>query len=289
MEASVRLRQGTIHYREEGKGDPLVFVHGLFVDGRLWRNVTPSLAASHRCIVPDWPLGSHRTALAPEVDRSPRGIAHLIADFLEALELQRVTIIGNDTGGAISQILATERPERLHALVLTNCDCLENFLPPFFKPLKWMAYIPGAYWLSARGLRSARVRRSPLGYGTLTHRPIPDEITAAWVAPLADRAVRANVLATLKAIDKRDTLQAAERLHEHPLPTLLAWANEDRIFPLRFANRLLSMVPGAQLEQIEDSGAFVPEDQPAKLAELIETFLQQNTSPTTPASSRTDP
>jgi pimeloyl-ACP methyl ester carboxylesterase len=287
MDASIRLRQGTIHYREDGDGDPLVFVHGLLVDGRLWRNVTPSLAASHRCIVPDWPLGSHRTALAPGADRSPRGIAHLIADFLDALELQQVTIVGNDTGGAISQILATERPERLRALVLTNCDCFENFLPPYFKPLKWMAYLPGAYWLSARAMRSARARRSPLGYGRLTHRPIPDEITAAWVAPLADRAVRADLLATLKAIDKRDTLRAAQRLHEHPLPTLLAWASEDRIFPLRFANRLLSTVPGAQLAQLADSGAFVPEDQPTKLAELIESFLQQNASPT-PTDSRAD-
>lgn len=287
MDASVKLRQGTIHYREDGKGDPLVFVHGLFVDGRLWRNVAPSLAASHRCIVPDWPLGSHRAALAPGADRSPRGIAHLIADFLEALELQQVTIVGNDTGGAISQILATERPERLRALVLTNCDCFENFLPPFFKPLQWMAHVPGAYWLSARVMRSARARRSALGFGRLTQRPIHDEITAAWVAPLADRAVRADVLATLKAIDKRDTLGAAERLHERPLPTLLAWACEDRIFPLRFANRLLSTVPGAQLEQIADSGAFVPEDQPAKLAELIETFLGQNASPTS-AGNRAD-
>jgi pimeloyl-ACP methyl ester carboxylesterase len=92
--------------------------------------------------------------------------------------------------------------------------------------------------------------------------------------------VRADVLATLEAIDKRDTLQAAERLSEHPLPTLLTWASEDPIFPLRFANRLQSMVPGAQLEQIADSGAFVPEDQPTKLAALIQTFLQQNPSPT---------
>jgi pimeloyl-ACP methyl ester carboxylesterase len=279
MDASIELRQGTIHYREDGEGDPLVFVHGLLVDGRLWRKVTPSLAASHRCIVPDWPLGSHRTAMAPGADRSPRGIAHLIADFLDALDLQQVTIVGNDTGGAISQILATERPERLRALVLTNCDCLENYLPPYFKPLKWMAHLPGAYWLSACIMRSARARRSPLGFGRLTRGPIPDEITAAWVEPLADRAVRADVLATLKAIDKRDTLQAAKRLREHPLPTLLAWASDDRIFPLRFANRLQSMVPGAQLEQIADSGAFVPEDQPTKLAELIQTFLQRTPRP----------
>jgi pimeloyl-ACP methyl ester carboxylesterase len=275
MDSSIRLPQGTIHYRDQGAGDPIVFVHGLLVDGRLWRNVTPTLAASHRCIVPDWPLGSHRSALEAGADRSPRGIANLIADFLEALDLQNVTIVANDTGGAISQILAAERPERLRALVLTNCDCLENFLPPVLRPLQWLAHLPGAYWAIAQLTRSRRVRRSPLGFGMLTHRPIPEALTAAWVQPLAGRAVRADLRATLKGIDKRDTLRAAERLRERPLPMLLAWAPDDLIFPLRFAERLTAMIPGARLEQIADSRAFIPEDQPARLAELITGFLNR--------------
>jgi pimeloyl-ACP methyl ester carboxylesterase len=273
METSVALDQGTIHYREEGDGDPLVFVHGLLVDGRLWRDVTPSLAGAHRCIVPDWPLGSHRTALAPGADRSPRGIAHLIADFLDALELERVTIVANDTGGAISQILAAEHPERLRGLVLTNCDCLENFLPPLLRPLQWLAHVPGAYSLIAQASRSAAVRRSKLGFGMLTHRRLADELTAAWLAPLRDRAIRADVVATLKAIDKRDTLAAAERLHERPLPTLLAWAPDDLMFPLSSAERLAAMIPGARLEQVADSRAFVPQDQPRRLAELVAAFV----------------
>jgi pimeloyl-ACP methyl ester carboxylesterase len=132
---SVALAQGTINYRDHGEGPTLVFVHGLLVDGRLWQKVIPALAGSHRCVAPDWPLGAHRAALAAGADRSPRGIAHLIADFLDELELEQVTIVANDTGGAISQILAAERPERLRALVLTNCDCLENFLPPLLRPL----------------------------------------------------------------------------------------------------------------------------------------------------------
>jgi pimeloyl-ACP methyl ester carboxylesterase len=276
MDASVTLNQGTIHYRDEGEGDPLVFVHGLLVDGRLWRKVTPALAAAHRCIVPDLPLGSHRMALEPGADRSPRGIAHLIADFLDALALERVTIVANDTGGAISQILASERPERLSGLVLTNCDCLENFLPPVLRPLQWLAYVPGAYALIGYALRSARVRRSPLGFGMLTREPIADEITGAWAAPLGDRAVRADVVATVKAIDKRDTLLAAERLRERPLPTLLAWAPDDLIFPMRFAERLTAMIPGALLEQIRDSRAFIPEDQPERLAELIGGFVNDH-------------
>jgi pimeloyl-ACP methyl ester carboxylesterase len=275
MAKSVALEQGTIHYREEGEGDPLVFVHGLLVDGRLWRKVTPALAASHRCIVPDWPLGSHRTALAPGADRSPRGIARLIADFLRVLELEDVTIVANDTGGAISQILVAEHPERVRALVLTNCDCLENFLPPLLRPLQWLAYVPGAYWTIARAARSARVRRSSLGFGMLSHRPIPDELTASWLAPLAERTVRADVVATLKAIDRRDTLAAAARLRERPLPTLLAWAPDDLMFPVRYAERLAATIPGARLQRIADSRAFVPEDQPEYLAEMVAAFVRE--------------
>jgi pimeloyl-ACP methyl ester carboxylesterase len=274
MRSSIELEQGTIHYRDEGQGAPLVFVHGLLVDGRLWRAVTPELSG-YRCIVPDWPLGSHTTPLRAGADRSPRGIAHLIADFLEALELEDVTIVANDTGGAISQILASERPQRLAGLVLTNCDCLENFLPPAFRPLQWLAHVPGAYAAIARTMRSARLRRSPLGFGLLTRRPLPDELTASWIKPLEDPAIRADALATLKAIDKRDTLAAAERLREHPLPLLLAWGRDDLAFKLRFAERLAAMIPGARLEPIADCRTFVSEDQPQRLAQLIGGFLAE--------------
>src|SRR5579872_6814533 len=124
MRKSIQLDGGTIDYRDDGAGEALLFVHGLLVDGRLWDRVTPQLSGSYRCIVPDWPLGAHHRPLAPGADRSPRGVARLIADFIEALELEQVTVVANDTGGAITQILAAEHPERLRAIVLTNCDCL---------------------------------------------------------------------------------------------------------------------------------------------------------------------
>jgi pimeloyl-ACP methyl ester carboxylesterase len=269
------LTQGTIRYRDEGEGPPLVFAHGLLVDGRLWRKVTPSLVANHRCIVPDLPLGSHRVPLSADAERSPRGVAHLLADLIERLGLEDVTLVGNDTGGAISQILASERPERLRGLVLTNCDLLENFLPPLFKPLQWLAHVPGAWALLAQQGRSARIRRSPLGYGMLTHEPIPGELTGSWLEPMREAAIRRDAVEFLKAIDKADTLRAAERLHEHPLPLLLAWAPDDRAFALRYAERLAAMVPGARIEKIERSRAFVPEDQPEQLAAAIAGFVSE--------------
>jgi pimeloyl-ACP methyl ester carboxylesterase len=271
----LQLPQGKIRYRDSGEGKPLVFVHGLLVDGLLWRKVTPLLDGEFRCIAPDWPLGSHRLALAPSADRSPRGMAHLIADFLEAMELEEVTLVANDTGGAIAQLLVTERPERIGRLVLTPCDCYENFFPPMFKPLQWLARVPGALTLAAQPMRSAAVRRSPLGFGLLTKRPITEEITWGWIEPsLSDRDVRNDAVELLRGVDARDTLAAAEKLRDFDRPTLIAWAREDIVFKPRFAERLARDIPNSRVEWIEDSRSFVSEDQPARLAELIGEFAR---------------
>jgi pimeloyl-ACP methyl ester carboxylesterase len=273
----LELPQGKIRYRDTGQGQPLVFVHGLLVDGLLWRKVTPLLEGEFRCIVPDWPLGSHRTALTPSADRSPRGMAHLIADFLEAMELEEVTLVANDTGGAIAQLLVTERPDRVGRLVLTPCDCYENFLPPDFRPLQWAARVPGALTAFAQPMRLAAVRRSRLGFGLLTKRPIPDEITWGWLEPsLGNPAIRRDVIGLLRGIDKRDTLAAAQKLRGFDRPTLLAWAREDVVFKLRFAERLAGDIPNSRLELIDDSRSFVPEDQPERLAELIGAFARES-------------
>src|SRR6202451_3846054 len=163
--ASVDLRQGTVRYRDTGgDGEAIVFVHGLLVNGSLWRKVTPALqSAGYRCIAPDWPLGSHLPAMRPDADTTPRGVARLVADFLTALALSGATIVANDTGGAIAQLLVTEHPERVGRLVLTPCDCFENFLPPAFRPLQWIARVPGALTLVMQPMRVASVRRSRRG------------------------------------------------------------------------------------------------------------------------------
>src|SRR3954452_12948655 len=117
---------GLLEYREQGSGPPMVFAHGAGVNGDLWRKVAPALSDRARCIVPDLTLGGHTRPLDGEGDRSLFGQADILADLLEALELEDVTLVGNDTGGAISQALVTKRPERVGRLVLTSCDAFEN-------------------------------------------------------------------------------------------------------------------------------------------------------------------
>ena len=157
------LTAGTIEYEDAGSGPVIVFVHGLLVDGSLWRKVVPRLDG-FRCVVPTLPLGSHREPMRDRGALTPIGIADLLAEFLERLELTDVTIVANDTGGAITQLLLTRRPERIARVVLTPCDAFENFLPPAFRPLQWLAKarLLGPVLLGAR-IRA--IRPSPLAYG----------------------------------------------------------------------------------------------------------------------------
>jgi pimeloyl-ACP methyl ester carboxylesterase len=271
-----RIPQGTIRYRELGSGKPIVLVHGLLTNGELWRDVAPRLADRFRVIVPDWPLGSHERALTPGADRSPPGHAKIIADFLEELDLRDVTLVGNDTGGALSQLVAVHHPDRLGQLVLTPCDAYENFLPPMFRPLQALARIPGAVFVVGQTLRPRAARRLPFAYGWLAKRPIPDDLSDAWMAPLlGDSRIRREIAAILKGISSRYTLEAAKRFGEFTKPVLIAWAPEDRFFKLRYAERMVGAFPDARLERIEDSLTFVSLDQPERTASLIAAFASE--------------
>lgn len=268
----LHLPQGTIHVRHTGNptGPTIVFVHGLLVDGTLWRKVVPRLEDRFRCIWPDWPLGSHTTPMAPSADLSPRGVAHLIADALQALELHDVTLVGNDTGGAICQLVVTERPERIGRLVLTDCDAFDNFLPPLFRGFQLAARVPGLLTALVQPMRVRALRRLPIAYGLVTKRRVDHAVTDAWVRPFLTQAgVRRDTRKLLRGISKRDTVQAAERLRSFDRPALLAWAREDRAFPVEHAHRLAALLPQGRVEEIADSLTFVAEDQPERLAELI--------------------
>jgi pimeloyl-ACP methyl ester carboxylesterase len=274
--SEANLPQGTIHYSETGEGPPVVFVHGLLVDGRLWRKVTPLLEDRFRCIVPNLPLGSHRTPMNADADLSPPGLARVVADFLEALDLEDVILVANDTGGAISQITAANHPERIGRLILTNCDAFENFLPPAFRGLQWAARVPPVLNGVMQGMRSARMRRLPNAYGWLIKHDFDDAPTRDWVEPfLTDRGIRRDTAKVLRGINPRYTIEAAEKLRSFNRPALLAWAVEDRFFKLAFAERLAATIHGATLERIEDSYTFVSEDQPERLAEVIARFARE--------------
>ena len=271
----IKLPQGTIHYRDTGDGPPLVFVHGLLVSGTLWRKVPPLLDGTARSIVPDLPLGSHRRAMSPDADVSPRGVARLVADFVAALDLEDVTLVGNDTGGMICQLVALDHGERVGRLVLTNCDCFDVFPPKEFVPMIKAASIPGAVRAALQPMRAAAARRTSMAYGGLA-REIPDDVTAAWVEPArTDAAVRGDLIRFMKAMDKSIAMDAAERLAGLAIPALIAWGQADRFFAPELGERLAATIPNARLAPIADARTFVAEDEPVALADLIGGFVRE--------------
>ena len=256
----------------EGQGKPIVFVHGYLVDGRLWDGVVDGLSDRFRCLAPDWPIGAQQIAMKPDADLTPYGIAATIASFLEALDLEDVTIVGNDSGGAMSQVLATRHPDRIGRLVLTNCDTHENFPPGIFKTMPPIAGLPGGMALLAAPFRIPALARA--AFRPFTKEPLPRDLVASWMRPaMKDPDVRRDVKKVTTGMNKRYTLEAAEKLRGSELPILLTWAPGDRLFPLKYAEKLASEAGNARIVEIPDAKTFVPIDQPQRLADEIAAFV----------------
>jgi pimeloyl-ACP methyl ester carboxylesterase len=267
----IRIPQGTIRYREAGSGPTIVFVHGYLVDGRLWDGVVDALADRFRCIAPNWPMGAQQVPMNPDADLSPPGVATIIENFLAALELDDVTLVGNDSGGAMCQVLVARRPARVGRLVLTNCDTHDNFPPGIFKAMPPVAKLPGGMQLLAAPFRIPAVARA--AFAPFSKAKPPAGLIESWAEPAKrDRAVMRDLAKLTRGMDKRHTLAAAASLRGSEFPLLLTWAPGDRFFPIGYAERLAAEIGGAKLVRIPGSATFVPLDQPDRLAAEIADF-----------------
>jgi pimeloyl-ACP methyl ester carboxylesterase len=273
---TVELPAGTIAYRERGSGPAIVFVHGVGVNGDLWRKVVPALAdAGFRCVAPDLPHGAHSHPLRHDADLSLPGLARIVADFLEALGLDDTTIVANDTGGAVAQWLVGHHPERIGGLVLTSCDAFEKFPPTPQLYLKPAARIPGGLAAVAHAVRFKPVQRLPLAYGWTTRAPIEPEIMRSYTDPIRTiPGVRRDLARLLKAVDTKYTHEAAESLRGFDKPALVLWAADDKLFPRAHGERLAELLPQAKFELIEGSRTFIPEEQPDRLAARVREFAR---------------
>lgn len=276
MQSVCELRQGPIHYVEHGEGEPVVFVHGFAVDGQLWTGVAERLAqAGLRCIVPTWPFGSHRAPMNPDADLAPPAAARLVLDFIEALDLEGVTLVANDSGGAVSQLAVTTDVSRIGRLVLTNCDSFDNFPPGSFKLLSRLSNVPGFAFALAQSMRFESVIRAPFGFGALNAEPQPIELLRSFVAPLiSNGAIRRDAMKFFGGADARDTLAAAAKLPELDLPALLIWGTDDKLFPISDAERLQRAFKDAAIVPVVGARTFVSLDQPDVVADAIAAFVE---------------
>lgn len=271
--STIDINAGTIHFEEFGPehGRPVVFVHGYMMGGQLWRQVSARLAARGlRCIAPTWPLGAHPQALRPGADRTISGVAGIVADALDALDLQDVVLVGNDTGGVVTQLVAVHHPDRIGALVLTSCDAFEHFPPPILKPLIRAARSKTMFRAAAQAVRIPAVRKR--AYAELAHSNI-DTLTQEWVrTALSDPAIAEDLRQFTLSLRTEVTTGVARRLGAFDKPTLIAWSADDVIFEPGDGKRLAATIPNARLEIIDGARTFSMVDQPDRLADLLSTI-----------------
>jgi pimeloyl-ACP methyl ester carboxylesterase len=272
----IELSGGTIDYEDTGGDGPtIVFLHGLLMDASLWDGPITDLATDHRCIAPTLPLGAHRHPMHPDTDLSLPGIARLVTEFLDRLDLHHVTLIGNDTGGALVQLLMRNDTPRITRVVLASCDAFDNFPPGLTgKTLALTSKLsPRLFGLFMQQMRLKTLRRLPIAFGWLTLHG--DTTTAQWITPLLTQpAIRHDTIRMLRATFTNPHLlqETAEHLPHFPHPTLIIWATHDRVMPPEHGHRLANLIPHAQLIEIDDSYTLIPLDQPTQLAHTIREF-----------------
>lgn len=281
---TARLTAGTIDYTDTGGDGPvLVLLHGVNMDGSLWRHVVDRLAPRFRCIVPTLPLGSHRAAMDRPDLVTHRGVAALVAELLDVLDVRNVTLVMNDWGGA--QFLLADGPnERIGAAALVACEAFDNFPPGRpGKAVAASARVPGLLWLTMQLQRTQWFRRAPGAWGWMSKRPIPDEVLDRWFAPArTDAAVRRDLRTFASSTPPASELtELTQRLRSFDRPTLVVWATEDKLMPCAHGPRLAALFPRGRLVEVDDSYTLVPEDQPELLAAELERFVTAEVSPGT--------
>ena len=266
----VELSHGTLYYHDSGAGAPVVFLHGYLMGADLWDPVVRLLQDQFRCLVPELPFGAHPAPLRPDADLTAAGLGRLVADFLGALDLREVTLVGNDSGAAVAQVVAARHGGRLGGLVLATGDAFDNFPPRPFRPLITAARTRTLTPLLAV-LKARPARCLPTAYGWLTHGDLPQDLIDQWVAAyFADKGVRRDLRRLTAALgDDEFMTQIAAELAAFTQPTLLAWAADDKFFPVEHARRLAAILPDAHLEVIAGSRTWVMRDQPQHTAHLI--------------------
>ncbi|MEV3872039.1 alpha/beta fold hydrolase [Streptomyces sp. NPDC049906] len=275
--ARVLLSAGTVEYTDSGGDGPVVvLLHGVAMDGTLWRSVVPSLTPDHRVVVPTLPLGGHRTPMREDADLSVAGVAGLVAEFLEALDLRDVALAVNDWGGALA-LVALGRAERIGRLVITSCEAFDNFPPGLpGANLVRSAKVPGGLRLAFAALRWRPLRRLPMTWGWMSKRPVEPGVMDAWFRPAWTtpgvlRDLRRYVLGVPP---KAELLRWTDALAGFTGPALVAWAAEDKVMPPAHGRRLAGILPNARHVEIADSYTLLPEDQPEVLAAHIGSFLR---------------
>jgi pimeloyl-ACP methyl ester carboxylesterase len=286
------LNCGPIEYDDTGGDLPVVvFIGGLFIGTSLWDGVVADLRADLRCIVPRLPWGAHRHPMRRDADLSISGQTRVLADFIDHLSLNDITLVESDT--AMAQLLVTFRPQRLGRVVFCSSETADNYPPGLpGQAAALIAKLPGGVNIAMQQMRFRAFRHSPIGFGRMAKRPIPEDVVKDWLAPvLTQRAIRRDATKYLRSVrSSRSALkEATERLHTFDRPTLVVWATEDRVMPLDQGKKLAESLRSSRFVEIADSYTLIALDQPRLLAGEIRRFISETATSTNPLSRGVEP
>ncbi len=269
----IELSTGTIDYRDSGGDGPvIVLTHGLLMDGSLWDRVVSALQPDFRCVLPTLPLGGHRTGMRRDADLSMRAIARLLGEFLERLDLEHVTLAINDWGGPL--LMLFDPPgARIARLMVTSCEAYDN-VPPGLpgRMLTTAALFPGGIAAAMGPMRVRALRRTPLTWGPMSKRAVPDAVMDEWLRPILTQAeIRRDLRKYLRHPERAraELLGACEGLAAFERPTIIAWAAQDKVMPPSHGRRLAETIPSSRLVELADCRTLIPQDRPEDLAELL--------------------
>ncbi|MEX1060627.1 MAG: alpha/beta fold hydrolase [Methyloceanibacter sp.] len=266
-EAPVKL-----YYQEEGKGAPLLLIHGFGASTYTWRYVAPELAQTHRVIAVD--LKGFGQSDKPFDERySVFDQAELLAQLIVDKDLRNLTLVGHSFGGGIALLLALEANQRLEGritrLVLLDSIAYPQNIPVFFRLLD----MPLVSQLGVRMVPPSVQTRVALKIAYLDDSKIdPDEVEI-YAAPLKTAAGKHAIIHTARQIMPKDLAEIAERYNTIELPTLILWCDHDRIVPLEVGLKLRRTLPNSTLRLIEDCGHMPQEEQPASTLKLLKGFI----------------
>ena len=256
----VKVGDLDIAFREEGSGEPIVLIHGWPLSSLTWRKVVPGLSGERRCIAPDL-LGVGESTCDPARDHSLATQAKLVEGFMDALGIEKATVIGHNSGGSIARNLAVANPERVSRLILANTE-VPGHKPFFVRFLKGIARLPGSLAIIRMNFTSKALAKSPLGFG-LCFSGLKsfdfDEFYQTLVAPNArsDASIR-STRKFLLDFDFDDVDACEARYGELKMPKYLIWGEDDKIFPLEQGWRLRDMLPEpTRFDMISGAGLFV--------------------------------
>ena len=269
---------GLMYLDTGGNGPPVVFLHGVLMNGTLWDDIVGDLRDRYRCIVPELPFGAHRTPMPDDADLSLGSLVKKIADFIEELDLQDVTLVCNDWGGA-QLVFSPGGSRRLANLVLVSCEAFDNYPPGLPGRLLCLnASLPAGTFLTAQLLRPRIIRHLPITFGAMSKKRVPDELFLSWIEPLRrDPRIRRDLDKYLRSVpSKHQLLNWAEQQRAFKGQVLVVWAREDKLMPAKHAQRLAEHFEFAELVWVDDSRTLIPIDQPEVLTGHLKRFLDQH-------------